>query len=164
MFKRSVLIVFVILAGFLFLAALPGSDVQASPASPVPFTVTQPDGTTFTAIQWGDEYLNGLETVDGYSIAQIAATGYWYYLTATLEGNLAPAQSTYGLMIVGRDSPAGLKKHLRPVESTASLSISVSEEVTPPFAPTATGTHKVVVLLAGFPNATGRTTPVIGRT
>jgi M6 family metalloprotease-like protein len=159
MFKRSILFIFVILAGFLFLAALPGSAVQASPASPVPFTVTQPDGTTFTAIQWGDEYANGLETVDGYSIAQITATGYWYYLTATQAGDLVPAQSTYGIMIVGRDSPAGLKKHLRPVESTASLSLPVSDEVTQAFAPSASGTHKVVVLLAGFPNATGRTDP-----
>ena len=51
---------FVILAGFLFLVALPRSTVQASPASPVTFTLTQPDGTTFTAVQWGDETLNGL--------------------------------------------------------------------------------------------------------
>jgi hypothetical protein len=114
MFKRNIVFMFVILAGFLFLMALPTGTVQAGPASPVTFTLTQPDGTTFTAIQWGDETVNGYETLDGYAIAQQAGSDSWYYLTVASNGGLAPAYSDSSLMVVGQADPAGLKKHLRP--------------------------------------------------
>ena len=110
MFKRSIVFMFVILAGFLFLVALPTNTVQAGPASPVTFTLTQPDGTTFTAIQWGDETVNGYETLDGYAIAQQAGSGTWYYLTVASDGALAPAYSDSSLMVVGQADPTGLKE------------------------------------------------------
>jgi immune inhibitor A len=157
MFKRNLVFVFVFLAGFLFLAALPTGQAHASPAAPTTFTITQPDGTTFTAVLWGDETENGYETLEGYTIAQDSKSGSWYYLTNKPDGTLAPAYLDDNMMIVGLDSPAGLKKHLRPAQSSANQSITVSEDIFGPLSPTATGTQKVVVLLAGFPNATGRT-------
>jgi M6 family metalloprotease-like protein len=157
MFKRRIVILFFFLMSILFLAALPGGAVEASPASPVPFVVTQPDGTSFMAVQWGDERVNGLETVEGYAIAQIPSTGFWYYLTANPDGTLAAAQSSHGLMIVGSDSPAGLKKHLRPPDATIRQLASQLEAAEAPLLSSASGTHKVLVLLVGFPNATGRT-------
>jgi M6 family metalloprotease-like protein len=160
MFKRSFIIMFVILAGFLFLFALPGGSVQASPASPVTFTLIQPDGTNFKATQWGDEFQNGFETLQGYSIAQQPDSGIWYYLTAAPDGTLAPAYENAALMIVERDDPAGLKKHLRPTVDPASSPALFPLEVNPAVdAPPSHGEQKVVVFLAGFPDATGRTDP-----
>jgi M6 family metalloprotease-like protein len=160
MFKRSFIIMFVILAGFLFLFALPGGNVQASPASPVTFTLTQPDGTNFKATQWGDEFQNGFETLQGYSIAQLPDSGIWYYLTIAPDGTLAPAYENAALMIVGRDDPAGLKKHLRPAVDPATSPALFPLEVNPVVdAPPSHGVQKVVVFLAGFPDATGRTDP-----
>lgn len=160
MFKRKLSQIIIIIAGFLFLTALPNMIVQASPASPNSFVVIQPDGTTFTAVQWGDEYQHGLETVEGYSIAQENSSGYWYYLSVGLDGTLAPAMQNSTLMIVGQDSPKGLKKHLRPsVTASAKSSTKSPAVVGATDSPTASGTQKVVVFLAGFPNATGRSAP-----
>ena len=161
MFKRSIVFMFVILAGFLFLMALPTGTVQAGPASPVTFTLTQPDGTTFTAIQWGDETVNGYETLDGYVIAQQADSGTWYYLTVAANGALAPAYSDSVLMVVGQADPTGLKKHLRPTGAPLAAPGLVPDTASAVDSPPAIGAHKVVVLLAGFPGAAGRTDPTI---
>ncbi|MGA9397200.1 MAG: M6 family metalloprotease domain-containing protein [Anaerolineaceae bacterium] len=158
MFKRKYLMIIFILAALLFLAALPTMVAQASPASPVTFIVTQPDGTTFTAVQWGDENRNGLETGEGFSIERDPTSGYWYYLTAQLDGTLSSAYNDQGRLIVGRDLPTGLKKHLRPVAPADSPALS-PEAVESPDSPPTIGTQKVLVLLAGFPNATGRSDP-----
>jgi M6 family metalloprotease-like protein len=159
--KRKYLIGFLIVAAFLLLFALPSLTVYASPASPDPFIVTQPDGTTFSAIQWGDENQNGLETEDGYSITQDSDSGYWVYLVAAPDGSLSPAMLDTGLMIVGRDSPDGLKKHLRPLTQAEGPGEVAPENVTELAeafdSPPGVGTHKVAVFLVGFPNATGRT-------
>ena len=63
--------------------------VQAAPAAPIEFPLTQPDGATFAARQWGDETLNGFETLDGYTILR-ETDGTWVY--AALENDvLVPA-------------------------------------------------------------------------
>ncbi len=157
MFKRSFVFMFVILAGFLFLVGLPEGTVHAGPASPVPFTLTQPDGTTFTAVLWGDETSNGYETRDGYSIAKQAGSGIWYYLTVASDGSLAPAYLDSDLMVVGVDAPTGLKKHLRPAKTAVAGSAAAPASIAAVDSPPATGIQKVVVLLAGFPGASGRT-------
>lgn len=41
---------------------------SASPADPRAQTLTQPDGSTVTARLYGDEYVNGFETLAGYTI------------------------------------------------------------------------------------------------
>ena len=58
--------------------------VEASPAAPVEFELIQPDGTTiFTAHQWGDEWNNGVETLEGYTIIQMEDDlGFIGYLLA----------------------------------------------------------------------------------
>jgi M6 family metalloprotease-like protein len=160
MSKRSLIIMFVILAGFLFLVALPGDIVQASPASPVTFTLTQPDGTSFTAIKWGDETMNGYETLDGYAIAQDMTSGGWYYLTASPDGTLTPATMDSVQMLVGRDDPTGLKKHLRPTQSASpSPEILSPEVISEVDSPPSDGIHRVAVFLVGFPDAGGRSDP-----
>ena len=70
--------VIVITGAFLVacVAALLGfTGAQASPAAPGEFTLTQPDGSTFQAHQWGDEWNHGTETVEGYSILKDPGNG-----------------------------------------------------------------------------------------
>jgi M6 family metalloprotease-like protein len=125
-------------------------SAQAAPANPVPFTITQPDGTTFSARQWGDEWNNGFETVDGYTIVQDATTGYWVYAAGEVSTSLSPALVDSHMLIVGKDQPVGLSRGLRPgilnpnpnIESFASIA-PLSQNF---------GTQKVLVLLVDFPD------------
>ena len=61
MANRWMLRVAVLLVTLVSLAAWVG-QVSAAPAAPTEFELTQPDGSTFTARQWGDEWQNGYET------------------------------------------------------------------------------------------------------
>lgn len=51
----------------------------AMPASPLPQTLSQPDGSSFEAITKGDERLNWIETADGHTIAK-GPDSYWRYV------------------------------------------------------------------------------------
>ena len=46
---------------------LPIDSVLAAPVEPAPVDLTQPDGTTFRALPFGDEWYNGVEYL-GYTI------------------------------------------------------------------------------------------------
>jgi immune inhibitor A len=146
-----------LLCAFLFI-----DQVQASPAAPVDFTVTQPDGTTFTARQWGDEWNNGIETSEGYSITQ-QEDGWWVYAAPQADGLLGPALFENLPQMVGVDSPEGLALHMRPTvvnenpNSPAAMGIT-SPSLESPEAPTLT-TVKTLVLLADFNNTTPAYTP-----
>ncbi|MCL4535816.1 MAG: hypothetical protein M1370_11740 [Bacteroidetes bacterium] len=101
-----------LLAACLILAALSlGCSMYASaaPVAPVVITITQPDGTSFEAVPFGDEWMNGYETIDGYTIVPDPDTGFWYYADLGDEGALVP-----GELLPGRDDPSALPKHLRP--------------------------------------------------
>ena len=52
----------------------------------VVFTLSQPDGYEFEAVQKGNRYLNWIETVGGYSIVQYQ--GVWYYASKDEQGRL----------------------------------------------------------------------------
>ena len=105
-----------ILAIFLALicAFLVNVRAEASPAAPIEFTLTQPDGkTSFLAHQWGDEWNNGTETFEGYSIVQMA-DGWWVYAGPQADGLLGPALINGKPRLVGIDKPGALTPHLRP--------------------------------------------------
>ena len=57
----------------------------AVPAKPRPTTLTQPDGSKFTAVLKGDEHFSFAEDMDGYSL-KLNNDGWWTY--ATLENGL----------------------------------------------------------------------------
>ena len=80
------------------LFSLPGRAL-AAPAFPGEVPVTQPDGTTFGAVGWGDETSHGLETVDGYTIIQDEASGFWVYAVEQ-NGLLVPASAADGSLLV----------------------------------------------------------------
>jgi M6 family metalloprotease-like protein len=89
--------------------------VSAAPAAPVEIPLTQPDGSTFTARLWGDEWSNGYETNEGYTIIKEERSGYWVYAAPAADGKLAAALDERGKpMIAGRDLPQGLDKRIRP--------------------------------------------------
>jgi M6 family metalloprotease-like protein len=88
--------------------------VYASPAAPIEFTLTQPDGkTSFLAHQWGDEWNNGTETFEGFSIVQMA-DGWWVYAGLQADGLLGPALIDGNPRLVGIDKPGEMTLHLRP--------------------------------------------------
>jgi len=88
--------------------------VSAAPAAPVELTLTQPDGSMFIARQWGDEWVNGYETLDGYTILQ-QEDGWWVYAETAADGGLAPVPAGEGNLRVGSILPEGLPLHARPV-------------------------------------------------
>ena len=142
------------------LGVLVGLDAaSASPADPRPQTLTQPDGSTFTARLYGDEYVNGFETLAGYTVVQDAA-GTWSFAEPTPGGRLRPS----GLRPeAGGRPPSGaeLTPHLR---DEVALAAAESErtgtaeagEGTPP----AVGTQDVLVVLAQFQDTSLSTTAV----
>src|SRR5688572_32916530 len=85
------------------------SIVHAAPASDATFVLQQPDGTSFEAQLFGDAWMNGTETVDGYTIVQDAISGYWTYANATSAGTLVST-----VYVVGRDRPSAIPRGLRP--------------------------------------------------
>ncbi len=103
----------------LLLAVLAGlfvvtQAVQAGPAFPGEFILTQPDGiTSFTARQWGDEWSHGIQTATGYTILQMA-DGWWVYAELDETDQLVPALSDNNRLEVGIDDPGALSPGILP--------------------------------------------------
>lgn len=73
---------------------------QAAPATYVPVTVTQPDGTELNLFASGDEYYNWLHDANGYTVIQDPDTAYYVYADLA-DGELVPTA-----LIPERDDPA----------------------------------------------------------
>lgn len=86
----------------------------AMPASPALHLLQQHDGARFPARQWGDEFLSGWETGDGYTII-FNADGYnWTYAEHDQAGNLISSRRR-----ADREAPpTGVKKRIRPQRKT----------------------------------------------
>jgi|GEM_PF-3467746 len=81
-----------------------------APASPDIHILSQPDGTTFKARQWGDEDLHGWETEEGYTIVFDRELNSWVYAVHGPHGDLVSSKA-----IVGKDPvPSWIGKKLRP--------------------------------------------------
>lgn len=78
----------------------------AVPADPQPYRLTQPDGDSFSARRFGDEWYNGVETARGHTILQ-GPRGWWRYAERAADGSLGLSGS-----VVGRDTPPD-RRHLR---------------------------------------------------
>ena len=121
----------------------------AVPANPNPFTLTQPDGTTFTAKLIGDERSYRVETITGYTIVQ-DSDNYWTY-AQDANGILTP--SSYR---VGSSDPRelGLSQHMksnvkREVSSQAITYPAIGEYDTSVYS-VMNGSKKVLVILINF--------------
>ncbi len=94
-----------------------GRGVFAGPANPRIVTIVQPDGTTFQARPFGDEWHHGMETADGYTILRDSGSGWWSYAQATPSGRLVRS-----IQRVGTRAPVGVPLHLRNAEDLARAS------------------------------------------
>lgn len=123
--------------------------VSAAPAAPIDHVLAQPDGTTFIARQWGDEWQNGFETIEGYTILQ-ESDGWWVYAVAMQDGALvSSAWNAPVRRLVAVDSPQGLPLHLRPQDRPM-----VDQSPDGLFSSN-TGTQPTLLLLASFSNRNG---------
>jgi len=119
--------------------------IHAAPVAPFPLRITQPDGSQFEAMPFGDEWESGYETLDGYTIVRDPATGYWRYAARNSVGEL-----TASAAVVAEAAAPGWTKHLRDARATPAR--------VPAPAPGQAqlqghiGTERVLVLLVQFPN------------
>ncbi len=128
----------------------------AGPAAPVTVALQQPDGSSFDAQPFGDEWHNGYETPEGYTLVRDRTTGFWQYATTGPAGGLMPSGTP-----AGRQPPPGLDRHLR--DSTRPRGPSSSPALRPRPAPAeaaaATRSQKVLTILAQFTDR-----PAVGST
>lgn len=147
--QRISIILFIVA---ILLAVQPLSAVHAAPPAPIDVTLYQPDGTAFQARAWGDEWSNGMETLDGYTILLDGPSQYWVYAVLASNQSLAPASGPHGQLIVGRDEPVGLPQHIRP-QSTRPAGSPLSGLRPRVMTENANvGTQRVLVLLVQFQN------------
>ncbi len=72
------------------LLMLCSASLFSMPAKRTPTVVSQPDGTTFSVVGFGDERYNYAETLDGYVVIR-GSDEYWYYATLSPEGRFIPS-------------------------------------------------------------------------
>ncbi len=137
----------------LIMAACLVTYAEAAPAAPTDTVLTQPDGTTFIARQWGDEWQNGFETKEGYTILQLE-DGWWVYAGMADGKSLTPALLDNETMVVGQANPEGLTPYLRPQAIITPTSMQTMLLNNDPRTPN-TGTQPVLVLLASFSDRSG---------
>ena len=82
---------------------------HAMPVFPRDEVLRQADGTTFDSRLYGDEWHNGYETKDGYTIIFDEQVRSWVYAELGLDDSLVSSG-----LIVNQASPTEIKKHLRP--------------------------------------------------
>lgn len=147
------LICFIALLAACVIAAINIEVVFASPTAPIEQILFQPDDTSLLVRQWGDEWSNGFETLDGYTIVQ-DEDGWWVY-AQLVEGKLQPYTLIDRTFRIGFAVPIELEKHQRPVieipqndpKTKSSLNYQNS------------GNHATLILLAEFTNRTATYQP-----
>lgn len=126
-----------------------GAPTLAGPAAPMTIILAQPDGTTFEARPFGDEWSNGSETLEGYTVIQDEANGFWYYALKDATGQLVPSAARPGLERAPQDAP----KHLRnPANTLERHPANASPSYSLPVLGSHIGTEKVLVILVEFSN------------
>jgi M6 family metalloprotease-like protein len=129
----------------LVLVGLAPHAVFAGPVLPEAISLTQPDGSSFTAIPYGDEWSNGYETAAGHTIIENASSGFWVLAERSADGQLTP-----GSIRADREPPAGAAPHLRATIGGAPP-LHVPERLTAePQSPQANGNHPTLVILVEF--------------
>ena len=110
---------------FFALIALLGlaQSAYGAPALPEAFVLHQPDGTTFSARQWGDESNHGWETIEGYTIVKNSETKFWSFARLdTVSNQLIPDKAVGGQTVKG----AGPAKYIRPNTTKGTKSFSAT--------------------------------------
>jgi len=148
---RKTLATVEVLAVCVALLACASLRAAAAPAWPAVHVLTQPSGATFEARQWGDEWMHGWETLDGYTILLDETTGLWEYAVRSPDGRLEP--SGCAVAPFSPDAvPRGFKQKTRPdkrMYETARAATRGIEAVRP------VKLMNLPVLLVGFPDMAG---------
>jgi M6 family metalloprotease-like protein len=106
-------------------AAVLAAGAHAAPADPNAIvTLKQPDGRTFKAHIWGDEYIHGYEALNGRTVVLEWRTKTWKYAERGVRGRLKPSDA-----VVTRDTPPAVR-HLRP--TAAAFTRARAQENVPP--------------------------------
>lgn len=113
--KKILLPLLLALSGLFFLVG----PVLAVPVLPDDVTLVQPDGTTFTASPFGDEWSSGYEYA-GYTILKNSVDDTWYYAQQIGAGQLVASSQQ-----VVAEEPLGLSPHLRDTIVESQISIGV---------------------------------------
>ena len=120
--RAKQLFVFVVMMVFAFTAT---PESWARPASPFPFSVTQPDGITIELYRRGDESRNWVEDRKGYSLARNSETGFWEYALLDVRSAEVDGKTRYWLTLIPSgveynpsvDAPDGWPSGLRPTRA-----------------------------------------------
>src|SRR3990167_4359272 len=146
------------------------SLISGVPAWPGLHTFQQPDGTTFSGHQRGDESGAWFETENGYIVKQSTSDGWYDYVQKSASGSNSPASTPQSIDLrIGYADPESIgamrQSAMRQTDlsSTVSASKSANKDVleltelpnqfrsAPPFfAPPPTGAHNVIVILVQF--------------
>ncbi len=135
---------------FLCCAGLCG-PAWAVTAAPIVHELTQPDGTKIKAIQWGDEFRHGWETVDGYAIRLDETSGHWKYISRDNAGGTVLMPEKAGIDAQPSCLEKGIERRSAPAVNLRSLRQSQAppQKVVPP-----TGTGHFPLMLINFSNGT----------
>jgi len=89
---------------------------HAGPASPEAITLTQPDGSRFTAYVRGDEFQGWVETDTGHTIVRGKKSNAWFYAEQAEDGTLRSS----GMQVrPGKGPPPEAPRRLKPPRDTA---------------------------------------------
>jgi M6 family metalloprotease-like protein len=117
-----------------------------APVNPAPYTITQPDGSTFRAFRFGDRLSNGVATVKGKNTIVQGRDGYWRYGDGLDTSGDVKASS----IVAGRGKAPAAARGLRPEPRV---------EPAAPAAPMAgTGVDTELVILVDFTDSPSHTT------
>ena len=130
--------------------------VAAVSAFPYPVTITQPDGSSVTVIQKGDEHVHWMETTDGITLLR-NSKGFVTYATTDDKGNMVASD------VVAQDAdarPAKVKSFLSAQSQKVFFSqlqldslqrkVATINNQRQNSAALPTGTGKILVILMGY--------------
>lgn len=149
---NSLTLQLILISGLLFSWFSITPPIFAAPVAPMLLTFTQPDGTEFTAVPFGDEWNNGYEH-DGYTIVQDEA-GFWVYARMEGNGRGRSGQLQPTTLRVAQDSPGRLPRHARDATRTTPTTQLPSLPQAPTIWPGVSGSQPVLVILADFTPST----------
>jgi len=115
-------------------------------AAPVESTFQQPNGSTFQARQFGDEYASWFETIEGHTIIKQGDT--WYYAASASGARLSASLDAVGSLSVSELSLMPL--HLRPPVDSAFRVSRQMRSLRPTGQKALTHTQYTVVILVEY--------------
>ncbi len=136
------------LALLAFLFVVGSRPAHAVPASPNPFSLTQPDGREITLRVYGDEWFHWYETTDGRPVTLDPASGFWMY---SLPSDTGPNVSSGRR--AGVDAPPVAPWQPRP-SAAKQAAIQKARASAHPRYVNSSGTGLVPVILGNFSDTT----------